>query len=280
MPEETKQKDGSYRQPKPGNKIAYPEAVGYVQNQLERYLRSRAIDTSRHFTCINPIHEDHVGSMSLDIARQKANCPVCNADYGIIDIIAIEYGLGYEDAIERSFQIFGLNVEVETYPQTETLEYGYDTVDSASPIDAGHYNTATGAIGAFVGAAVGSIPWMFAYNYGWYVGFFGYIIGYCAIRGYLMLKGKPGGRAVLIIIAAIVFGVAFGQLLPDFLMIIKMVGNGEIAGARYSDIFTLYLYLVSQSPSYVSSTIGNLVLGLVFAGIGTYKMLGNMVRMG
>ena len=43
------------------------EAKRYVKDQLENYLQSKGINTSKNFKCLNPAHDDKHPSMSLMI---------------------------------------------------------------------------------------------------------------------------------------------------------------------------------------------------------------------
>ncbi|MDR2514283.1 MAG: hypothetical protein LBD02_03625 [Christensenellaceae bacterium] len=55
----------------------------------------------------------------------------------------------------------------------------------------------TGLIGAVLGAAVGSIPWIIAYFNGWIVGMLAFLIGFCAFFGYRLFHGpKKRGAAI------------------------------------------------------------------------------------
>ena len=134
-----------------------------------------------------------------------------------------------------------------------------------------------GAVGAVLGAFIGSIPWAIVYYFGWFVGWLGFIIGICAVKGYEILRGKTGKVKVLIIILATIFGVACGQVIGDFIALGRMIATGEIPGATYMDIPSIYRYLiVENSIGFITDSLKNLVIGLLFAGLGIWRMIKSM----
>ena len=134
-----------------------------------------------------------------------------------------------------------------------------------------------GAIGAILGALIGAAPWAVAYSFGWFVGWLGFLIGICAVKGYNIFRGKKGMPAVLIIILSIILGVIAGQVLGDILNIVKYINNGEIEGVSLSGIPNLYLYVLLNDSEFFASFLGNFALGLLFAGLGVWKLLTNMI---
>ena len=134
-----------------------------------------------------------------------------------------------------------------------------------------------GLVGALLGALIGAIPWAVVYSFGWFVGWLGFLIGFCAAAGYRILRGKSGWLAILIIVFAIIFGVAAGQTMGDFIDIGKYISRGELDGFTYSDIPRLYFFLLANDSEALSSTLVNLVLGLLFAFLGVWRMIASMI---
>ena len=132
-------------------------------------------------------------------------------------------------------------------------------------------------IGAILGALIGAVPWAIAYYFGWFVGWLGFLIGVCAVKGYNIFRGKSGWQAILIIIFATVLGVAAGQILGDFFDIAKYIANGELYWATYSEIPKIYFYVLVNDAEMQSSTLLNFGLGLVFAGLGIWRMIKDMI---
>ncbi len=130
--------------------------------------------------------------------------------------------------------------------------------------DTGNY--VTGFIGAMLGAALGGIAWGLVLLIGYVASVVGLLIGFLAERGYTLLKGKRGIGKVIILILATIFGVVFGIFFSDAVTLLMKpnVGFGDL-----SELFTLLFH----NDDYVRSTIGNIVLGLIFAGLGVFGLL-------
>ena len=87
-------------------------AKQYVKEQLESYLRQQGINTRKPFCCLNPDHPDSNPSMSYDRKRNKVHCFSCGADYDIIDLIKIDYGLSDDkDAFARAYELYSIELD-------------------------------------------------------------------------------------------------------------------------------------------------------------------------
>ena len=83
-----------------------------VKGYLYGYLGQQGINTRKPFKCLNPDHTDGHPSMSYDKKRNKCHCFSCGADYDIIDLIKIDYGLSDDKAaFERAYELYNINVE-------------------------------------------------------------------------------------------------------------------------------------------------------------------------
>ena len=133
-----------------------------------------------------------------------------------------------------------------------------------------------GFIGALLGAFVGAIPWAIAYYFGWFVGWLGFLIGVCAVKGYEFLCQRTGKMMIFIIIVSVIFGVIAGQVLGDFIEIASWITKGEIY-ATYFDIPAIYLFVLRSDSSIIPSMLGSLAMGFVFAGLGVWQIIRNMV---
>lgn len=136
-----------------------------------------------------------------------------------------------------------------------------------------------GLLGALLGALVGAIPWAIAYYFGWFVGWLGFLIGFCTVKGYELFKGKNGLPKVFIVIAAIIIGVILGQLMGDFLTLWMMINKGELDWATYADIPYIYYLALTLDPDILGEILRSLALGLVFAVLGVWKMIKDMVML-
>lgn len=131
----------------------------------------------------------------------------------------------------------------------------------------------TGALGAFLGAALGAIVWAVVLLAGYVASIVGLLIGWLAEKGYTLLKGKLGKGKVVILILAIIFGVLLGTLAADAISLAQMINSGELYGLTYGDIPLMIVTLFAESPEYVSATMGNVGLGLLFAALGVFALL-------
>lgn len=131
----------------------------------------------------------------------------------------------------------------------------------------------TGALGAFVGAAIGAVVWALVLNLGYVASIVGLLIGWLAEKGYTLLKGKQGKGKIAILIGAIVFGVVMGTLASDVITLVGMINSGELYGVAYGDIPDFILYMLSTNSEYLTATLANVGMGLLFAALGVYSLL-------
>ena len=102
------------------------DAKEIVKGYLEDYLKTHGHSTSKPFLCLNPAHPDTNPSMSFDRRRNKVHCFACGADYDIIDLIGIEYGITDErEKFDKAYSLYGLTVE--------TNKHGEDNGDQNQP---------------------------------------------------------------------------------------------------------------------------------------------------
>ena len=132
---------------------------------------------------------------------------------------------------------------------------------------------ATGAMGAFLGATVGAVVWALVLMMGYVASLVGFVIGWLGQFGYNLCKGKQGKGKLVILIFAIVFGVALGTLVADGFALAEMINNGEGVWLTYGDIPAYLLYLIQNDTEYVSAIVENGLLGLLFAALGVFGLL-------
>lgn len=88
------------------------QAAQIIKGNIEDYLQSKGIDTSKPFKCLNPGHQDHNPSMSLDRERNKAHCFSCGADYSTLDLIGIDYNLTeYNAMLSKGAELYHLDID-------------------------------------------------------------------------------------------------------------------------------------------------------------------------
>lgn len=137
--------------------------------------------------------------------------------------------------------------------------------------DTGSYMT--GTLGALLGAVLGAVVWALVLTGGYIASFVGFIIGWLAEKGYNLLRGKQGKGKIAILIIAVIFGVLLGTFAGDALELVGMISSGEILDATYGDIPLMILYLLIVDSEYLAGTAGNVLLGLLFAGLGVFSLL-------
>lgn len=136
----------------------------------------------------------------------------------------------------------------------------------------------TGLIGALLGSAVGAVLWAIVLNLGYVASIVGFAIGWLAEKGYGLLKGKQGKAKVLILILAVIFGVLLGNFAADAITLARMISEGEMYGMAYADIPALITFIFMEDAEYRSATIGNILMGLLFAGLGVFTLLRKAVK--
>jgi len=129
-----------------------------------------------------------------------------------------------------------------------------------------------GFFGAIIGAAIGAIVWAVVLSTGYIASIVGFLIGWLAERGYHLLRGKNGKGKIVILIAAVIFGVILGTVLGEGITIFRMIGNGELEGFAYGDIPWLLIVLATDAE-YIGSVLYNIGTGLLFAGLGVFTQI-------
>lgn len=140
----------------------------------------------------------------------------------------------------------------------------------AAQEDPGSYGK--GLLGALLGSALGAVLWAVVLNLGYVAAVVGYAIGWLAEKGYTLLKGKNGRGKVAILVVAVIFGVVMGNLFADAWTLVGMVNSGELY-LEYGQIPALIFALLMEEPEYLTATLQNIGMGLLFAALGVYSLL-------
>jgi len=130
----------------------------------------------------------------------------------------------------------------------------------------------SGALGAFAGAALGAVVWALLLMMEFFASLAGLLIGWLAEKGYNLLKGKQNRGKVVFLILAVIFGVAVGTLGGYVLTFARWIAEGQGFGLTYADI-PLLMEIVLTDPEGQREVIGNILLGLLFAGLGVFALL-------
>lgn len=136
-----------------------------------------------------------------------------------------------------------------------------------------HGNYLTGTIGALLGAAIGAVLWAVVLNMGYVASLVGLVIGWLADKGYDLLKGRQGKGKVAILIVAVIFGVLLGTFSADAFTLMQMINAGELPGLVMADIPPFIVLMLTEDAEYLTATLSNIGMGLLFAGLGVFYML-------
>ena len=131
----------------------------------------------------------------------------------------------------------------------------------------------TGAIGAVLGGLLGAIPWVVLLYLGYFASVVGFLIGWLANKGYELLRGKNGRGKIVILILVTLMVVIIGNLAVDVVVLAEMITSGELPGYTYGDILPSIFYMLQTDSEYLSATLVNLGMGLLFAFLGLGSIL-------
>ena len=137
--------------------------------------------------------------------------------------------------------------------------------------DTGSY--INGIVGAILGALIGSVLWALVLSAGYVASIVGFVICWLAEKGYNLLRGKQGKGKVAILIVAVIIGVIAGNLGFDAYTLLDMINCGELPGFVAADIPGLIIQLLIADSEYLSATLSNVGIGLLFAGLGVFSLL-------
>ncbi len=138
-------------------------------------------------------------------------------------------------------------------------------------------NHITGAIGAVLGGLLGTIPWIIAFMAGYFVGWLGLLIGMAANKGYSLFKGKNSKLTPFIIIIVVIICVFTAQVLSEYLSLNSYLVENYEEKYSISEMTELIVNVFEQSAEYRQEVITNLLLGLLFAGLGIIKVIKSIV---
>ena len=136
--------------------------------------------------------------------------------------------------------------------------------------DSGSY--ITGTIGALLGSVLGAILWAIILSLGYLASIVGFVIGWCAEKGYTLFRGKNGKGKLVILIIAVLFGVFLGTVGGETLTVISWILKGELPGYTLADIPLLMIYMFVD-PEVLTGIGLNVLLGIVFAILGIFSLL-------
>ena len=129
-----------------------------------------------------------------------------------------------------------------------------------------------GILGAFLGALIGSIPWVLIYMFGYLASIGGIIIGMGAVFGYKKLSGRVGAACV---VSAVVFAALMVPLAcyaGEAAILLKEFIAGNMEPFRMSDFGWLFRAVTSLAE-WREGFRQNVLMGYLYAAIGLFGYL-------
>jgi cyanate permease len=136
--------------------------------------------------------------------------------------------------------------------------------------DTGTYGR--GLLGALLGGLIGAVVWAVVLYFGYMAALVGLLIGWLTEVLYRKLGGKNGKVKILILLVAALLSVVVGTLGADALTLVQMISDGELYGS-YGDILPFIGELLVTDSEYLTGTLLNIGLGMVFALLGMFGVL-------
>ena len=134
-----------------------------------------------------------------------------------------------------------------------------------------------GIAGAILFGLAASIPWAIVYALGWFVGWLGALIGFGVVKGYEKFGGKIKKPIIPVFALIIIVCVVFAQFLGDAIQLGYYINNGELYGSL-SDIPEYIKILLTEEPEYQTTVVKNIIIGLLFAGLGVYGIFRSLIN--
>lgn len=121
-------------------------------------------------------------------------------------------------------------------------------------------NSILSYVGGFVGALIGTIPWVLMYVYGNYiVSLLAFVIAFCSFKGYTLLGGEKQKNTWLVISAFSIIAVTISTFIT--IPILLNFDNG--LGLSFTAFLNLY-----ETEEFVKALLSDYVVSLIFAILG------------
>ena len=82
-----------------------------LKEYLPQYLESKGISPRAPFNCLNPEHPDLNPSMTYYTDGLCVKCFSCNVSYDIINLIQMDNGLDYTEAVKKGCEMYGIRAD-------------------------------------------------------------------------------------------------------------------------------------------------------------------------
>lgn len=133
---------------------------------------------------------------------------------------------------------------------------------------------ARGVAGALLGAVIGSAAWILIGYVGFYASLAGYVIAIGAVKGYQMLKGPANKAAPWVIGFSVLIAVAQAEAVGFALQLVKYAKEEGMALSLFEAMG--FLPELLSDPEVIGEMLPNVLLGLLFAALGSWRLIKNM----
>lgn len=130
----------------------------------------------------------------------------------------------------------------------------------------------TGALGALIGAAVGSIPWMYALYSGLYAAPLALFIGIFCDIFYRLAYGKRQWKKLFILLPCSLLVLCASTLAADVYTVYTTIAAGALPGIHTADLAEIFRGVLFRSDAYVLTTGKQLLIAAIFAVAGCMTM--------
>lgn len=134
-----------------------------------------------------------------------------------------------------------------------------------------------GLLGGILGMIVGMIPWMIVSHLGYYASILGFAIGFCVLKGYDILKGKPGVGKIITVAALSLVGVFLAEFVVQCIDVYSLLLNEYAYVTPLGDLIAGTWNILFTEPEITGSFVLSLAMGMIFALLGLYSLLRNLV---
>ena len=129
----------------------------------------------------------------------------------------------------------------------------------------------SGAIGAILGGIIGIIPWVLLGLLGYISALSGIVMAILSFKGYQLLKGKQSKGMLFIIIGVLLVFTYFGVIASEVALAYEDFSYFGFGVFEAMGFVTAFSFLADFSES--APLWGNIALGLLFAGAGSFGYL-------
>ncbi len=130
-------------------------------------------------------------------------------------------------------------------------------------------NAGLGILGSVLFGIIGAIPWAIVYALGYFVAWLGALIGFMIVKGYEVFGGKLKKSVIPVFVVITILCVVLAQFMGDAFQLGYYILSDQL-DAAIGDIPMIISELLKTDSDYRTQVIINLVIGIIFAGIGVF----------